>query len=195
MLIEEFLSFVDVALAEAKKGKLINMKKQNKRNEKKIIILLVVVMIITLTILVQMKKYQNVKNNDEKLKQQQENQDETVSLIDMNNTENAKIESGVKENTSENISKDRKLGNLSITDIKLVAQDGVTAFTATVKNDSNKDFAGGIVKIAFTSKDGSNYAELEAYIPEIVADGTNSINAGTTADIANAYDFTMELEK
>ena len=126
---------------------------------------------------------------------QQENQDETASLIDMNNTENAKIESGVKENTSENISKDRKLGNLSITDIKLSAQDGVTSFTATVKNDSNKDFAGGIVKISFTNKDGSNYAELEAYIPEIVAGGTNAINAGTTADIANAYDFTMELEK
>ena len=113
----------------------------------------------------------------------------------MNNTENAKIENGVKENTSENISKDRKLGNLSITDIKLSAQDGVTSFTATVKNDSNKDFAGGIVKISFTNKDGSNYAELEAYIPEIVAGGTNAINAGTTADIANAYDFTMELEK
>ena len=158
-----------------------------------IIAILVILLIIgVVTGVIIYKNNSKVNNNQSG---QQENQDETASLIDMNNTENAKIESGVKENTSENIAKDRKLENLSITDIKLSAQDGVTSFTATVKNDSNRDFAGGIVKISFTNKDGSNYAELEAYIPEIVAGGTNAINAGTTADIANAYDFTMELEK
>ena len=170
--------------------------KENKKMNKKwiitIIISILVILLIIVTGVIIYKNNSKVNNNQSG---QQENQDETASLIDMNNTENAKIESGVKENTSENISKDRKLGNLSITDIKLSAQDGVTSFTATVKNDSNKDFAGGIVKISFTNKDGSNYAELEAYIPEIVAGGTNAINAGTTADIANAYDFTMELEK
>lgn len=168
-------------------------KKMNKKGIITIIAILVILLIIGVVIGVIIYKNNSKVNNNQS--GQQENQDETASLIDMNNTENAKIESGVKENTSENISKDRKLGNLSITDIKLSAQDGVTSFTATVKNDSNKDFAGGIVKISFTNKDGSNYAELEAYIPEIVAGGTNAINAGTTADIANAYDFTMELEK
>lgn len=167
-------------------------KQKIKKSNSKGIILLIAIIIIAI-IVVGTIIYQNNKNTQQE--QQQETEQDSLSLIDMNNTENAKIESGVKENTSENISKDRKLGNLSITDIKLVAQDGVTAFTATVKNDSTKDFAGGIVKISFTNKDGSNYAELEAYIPEIVAGGTNAINAGTTADIANAYDFTMELEK
>ena len=167
-------------------------KQKIKKSNSKGIILLIAIIIIAI-IVVGTIIYQNNKNTQQE--QQQETEQDSLSLIDMNNTENAKIESGVKENTSENISKDRKLGNLSITDIKLSAQDGVTSVTATVKNDSNKDFAGGIVKISFTNKDGSNYAELEAYIPEIVAGGTNAINAGTTADIANAYDFTMELEK
>lgn len=167
-------------------------KQKIKKSNSKGIILLIAIIIIAI-IVVGTIIYQNNKNTQQE--QQQETEQDSLSLIDMNNTENAKIESGVKENTSENISKDRKLGNLSITDIKLSAQDGVTSFTATVKNDSNRDFAGGIVKISFTNKDGSNYAELEAYIPEIVAGGTNAINAGTTADIANAYDFTMELEK
>ena len=167
-------------------------KQKIKKSNSKGIILLIAIIIIAI-IVVGTIIYQNNKNTQQE--QQQETEQDSLSIIDMNNTENAKIESGVKENTSENISKDRKLGNLSITDIKLSAQDGVTSFTATVKNDSNKDFAGGIVQISFTNKDGSNYAELEAYIPEIVAGGTNAINAGTTADIANAYDFTMELEK
>ncbi len=169
--------------------------KENKKMNKKGIIIAILVILLVIGVVTGVIIYKNNSKVNNNQSGQQENQDETASLIDMNNTENAKIESGVKENTSENISKDRKLGNLSITDIKLSAQDGVTSFTATVKNDSNKDFAGGIVKISFTNKDGSNYAELEAYIPEIVADGTNAINAGTTADIANAYDFTMELEK
>ncbi len=169
--------------------------KENKKMNKKGIIIAILVILLVIGVVTGVIIYKNNSKVNNNQSGQQENQDETASLIDMNNTENAKIESGVKENTSENISKDRKLGNLSITDIKLSAQDGVTSFTATVKNDSNKDFAGGIVKISFTNKDGSNYAELEAYIPEIVAGGTNAINAGTTADIANAYDFTMELEK
>lgn len=163
-----------------------------KKNKQKNIICLVLIILLIVIMVVGIMIY---KNKNKKQEQQQETEQDRLSLIDMNNTENAKVENGVKENTSENISKDRKIGNLSVTNIRLVAQDGVTAFTATVKNDSNQDFAGGIIKILFTNKDGSNYAELEAYIPEIIAGGTNSINAGTTADIANAYDFTMELEK
>ena len=169
--------------------------KKTKSLNKKGIIILIVAIIIIATIVVGTIIYQNNKNKNTQQEQQQETERDNSGLIDMKNTENAKVENGVKENTSENIAKDRKLENLSITNIKLIAQGGVTAFTATVKNDSAKDFAGGIVKITFTDKDGSNYAELEASIPEIVAGGTNAINAGTTADIANAYDFTMELEK
>ena len=164
----------------------------NKKINKKDIILLIVAIIIITTIVVSII-YQNNKNK--KQEEQQEIEQDSLSLIDMKNTENAKIKNGVKENTSENVAKDRKVENLLITDIKLVAQDGVTSFTATVKNNSTKDFAGGIVKITFTNKDGSNYAELEASIPQITAGGINAINAGTTADIANAYDFTIELEK
>ena len=151
----------------------------NKKINKKSIILLIVVIVIITTIVVSII-YQNNKNN--KQEEQQEIEQDSLSLIDMKNTENAKIENGVKENTSENVAKDRKLENLLITDIKLVAQDGVTSFTATVKNNSTKDFVGGIVKITFTNKDGSNYAELEASIPQITAGGINAINAGTTAD-------------
>ena len=112
----------------------------------------------------------------------------------MNNTENAKIENGVKQNTSENILKDRNLNGIAITEIKLSAQqEGLSYFTATVQNNTSKDFKGGVAKITFTNKDGSVYAELEVYIPEMKAGAKNSIDAATTSDIANAYDFSIEL--
>jgi hypothetical protein len=113
----------------------------------------------------------------------------------MNNTENAKIENGIKQNTSENILKDREIEGIKITDIKLEAQEGLSHFTATVKNDTSKNFDGGVAKITFTNKDGSIYAELEVYIPEMTQGGVNAIDAATTSDIINAYNFNIKLEK
>ena len=70
----------------------------NKKINKKSIILLIVVIVIITTIVVSII-YQNNKNN--KQEEQQEIEQDSLSLIDMKNTENAKIENGVKENTSE----------------------------------------------------------------------------------------------
>ena len=71
----------------------------NKKINKKDIILLIVAIIIITTIVVSII-YQNNKNK--KQEEQQEIEQDSLSLIDMKNTENAKIENGVKENTSEN---------------------------------------------------------------------------------------------
>ena len=165
------------------------MKKKQKRLIWLLLVILLIVIMVTGIIV-----YKN-KDKNKQPEQQQETEQDNLSLIDMNNTENAKVEGGVKENTSEQVLKERKLENLTITDIKLAAQEGVTRFTATVENNTSSDFEGGVAVIKFTNKDGSEYATLEVYVPEIKKGGRNSINAGTTADIANAYDFTIELQK
>ena len=174
------------------------MKKNKKINFKNIIALLVIIAIITVGIII----YKNSKKEEqgqeqEKIQEETAQQESTkqIELIDMNNTENAKIENGIKQNTSKNILKDRDLNGISITEIQLNAQEGLSHFTATVKNNTATDFAGGVAKITFTNKDGSVYAEMEVYIPEIKVGATNAIDASTTADIANAYDFNIELEK
>lgn len=169
------------------------MKKNTKINWKIIIILLVIIAIIIAGIII-------YKNNQKTKQEQPENKEEVVQqeqigLIDMSNTENAKIENGIKRNISENILKERDLNGISITEIQLYAQEGLSHFTATVQNNTSKDFAGGVAKIIFTNQDGSVYAELEVYIPEMKTGATNAIDAATTADIANAYDFSIELEK
>lgn len=116
-------------------------------------------------------------------------------LIDMNNTDNAQIVEGIKENTSPNVSKDRIVDGIEITDIKLSAENGISNFTATVKNDTGKDFVGGIATIEFINNDGKKYASIDIYIPEVRNGEINLINAATTADITNAYDFTITLQK
>lgn len=172
--------------------------KKSLKNKKIVIISLLLIIILIIIGVVVIKNINTTKkqNNENKELYNEEESNTPVPAIDMNNTENAKIEDGVKQNTSENILKDRNLNGISITEIQLnAAQDGLSHFTATVQNNTSNDFSGGVAKITFTNQDGSLYAELEVYIPEMKAGTTNAIDAATTADIANAYDFSIELEK
>lgn len=168
------------------------MKKGKKNYFKFMIIVIIIITIIGIII------YKN--NSKQNTIEQQQEQEASIQQmlhgeIDMNNTENAKIEDGIKKNTSENILRDRKIEGIEITNINLEGQGGISDFTATVKNNTSKNFEGGVAKITFTNKDGSTYAELEVFIPEIKIGGENTINAGITADIINAYDFSIKLEK
>lgn len=167
--------------------------KNKKVNFKIIAIVISIFIIIILGVILYKNKIKTKQEQNEN--QQETTEQERIGLIDMNNTENAKIENGIKQNTSQNILKDRNLNGIEITEIQLNAQEGISHFTATVKNNTSKDFAGGVAKITFTNKDGNTYAELEVYIPEMKTEATNSIDASTTADIANAYNFSIELEK
>lgn len=169
------------------------MKKNKVMNKRIILALFLIIAIIIGSVLIYKNNKKTEKNKDEN--NNEINQTDVIGQIDMSNTENAKIENGVKRNVSENILKDRNLDGITITQIQLKAQDGLSHFTATVQNNSIKDFGGGIAKLNFIDKDGNVYAKLEVYIPETKSGETNTIDASTTSDIVNAYDFSIELEK
>lgn len=176
-------------------------KNQNKKDSKKvrknnnIMIIIIVLMVIILGIIFVSIKIKNNKQNNEQNNTQEETDEFNLNLIDMNNTENAEIKDGIKENNSQKLLAEREVQELQITDIRLKAENGISNFTATVKNNSGKDYPGGEIIIKFINKDGSPYAELEAYMPDVKNGGTNTIDASTTADIANAYDYTIEVKQ
>ena len=172
-------------------------KEKNKKDLKKmkkniLIILLVIIVLIKGIIFINKKR--NIKENEQTITQEETNEF-NVNLIDMNNTENAEIKDGIKENNSQKLLAEREVQGLQITDIRLKAENGISNFTATVKNNTGKDYPGGEIIIKFINKDGSPYAELEAYMPDVKNGGTNTIDASTTADIANAYDYTIEVKQ
>lgn len=159
------------------------------KEKKKLILIIAVILIIAMIAIYfissnKEKENTNIPNG--------ENTQDGIGLIDMNNTQNVNIVNGEKQNNSENLLKDREFDGLLIKEIQLYTKNGMTEFTAKVINDTGKDFPGKIVNLKFTNEDGSDYAQLEVYMPEIKAGGTNFINAATTADIANAYDFSIE---
>ena len=50
----------------------------------------------------------------------------------MNNTENAKVENGVKENTSSKLVEEKSYSGMTIKDIKLKTEDGISKLTAAI---------------------------------------------------------------
>lgn len=170
-------------------------KNENKKVLKKTkttIIIIALIMIVVIMGIIFINKRLKSKNN-EQINIQEENEF-NVSLIDMNNTENADIKDGIKENNSQKLLENKEIQGLQIADIRLKAENGISNFTATVKNNTGKDYEGAEITIKFINKDGSFYAELQAYMPDIKNGETNTINASTTADIVNAYDYTIVMQ-
>ena len=172
-------------------------KQKNINKNKKILIaiflIIILIIIITYTLIPKTNKKENtnqVENNQTEQEVEQEMPE--YSLIDMNNTENAKINGGSKENTSVKLAEEKTYKGMKVKNIKLIAEGGVTRITATVENTTTTNYEGGGITIIFTNQDGSEYARLEGLLPAIEAGKSNELDAGTTADIANAYDFRIE---
>ena len=172
-------------------------KQKNINKNKKILIaiflIIILIIIITYTLIPKTNKKENtnqVENNQTEQEVEQEMPE--YSLIDMNNTENAKINGGSKENTSVKLAEEKTYKGMKVKNIKLIAEGGITRLTATVENTTTTNYEGGGITIIFTNQDGSEYARLEGLLPAIEAGKSNELDAGTTADIANAYDFRIE---
>ncbi|MEG0872556.1 MAG: hypothetical protein RSE00_01045 [Clostridia bacterium] len=109
------------------------------------------------------------------------------------NTENVEVKTdGTKENNSSKLKEDKEFEGMAIKDIKLNAQGGLTNFTAKVENKTGKDFDGKPVIIVFTGKDGKEVSTLEAYVGQTKAGGSSMIDASATADLSNAFDFSIK---
>ena len=134
-------------------------------------------------------------NNNEQAEGTGENNlvEEKVQLVDVNNKENVDVVDGEKINNAESITKDKEVNGFKFTNIKLQTESGVSTFTATVTNGSGKDFNGGAIKLTFKDSSRNEIANFEGWIPEIKNDESPSIDAGTTTDVVNAADMTIEM--
>lgn len=156
---------------------------------RKIIILIILIITILVFAIIFNKKINNTEKQAEILKSNNMN----IGLIDMNNFENVKINGNKKENISKEILKSREIEEgITLTSIRLYAEDGVSNFLANVTNEKKIDFESKVVMIKFSDYSGNVYAEMQVSIPPIKKGGQASINAKTTKDIVNAYDFKIE---
>ncbi len=115
------------------------------------------------------------------------------TFIDYNNTENAKVENGVKTNTSSEVAEEKNYQGLKIKNVRIYSENENSKFTAEFENTSNKDFEGKEVNIVFLNSEGQEYYRLPSvYIPKVRQGETVPFVTGTSSDIINAYNYTIQ---
>ena len=165
---------------------------QKNKKIKKFLIVFIICLTILIVATIAIYWTINVKKTDTTKNDESLTGTQTKSLIDLSKTENVKIENNEKENISKEMKKEKTYEGMTIKNIQLKTSEGVTQFTAEIENNSGKDYPGEKVVIRFTDKDGKEYALLNGMIPSIANGQSNSIIAGTTEDVSNAYNFSIQ---
>ena len=144
---------------------------------------------------------ENNKKNNESTNNNQVQTQNTVSQNETQDKENKveekyvqELPDGSKLNTSTKLNKDKKLGDLTITNIQFKEEDGITRLTADVENTSNTKTKKKNVKVKVLDEKGSKITELKGIIDPIEAKGKVQLNMGVTIDVSNAYDFEISEE-
>jgi uncharacterized protein YxeA len=183
-------------LINMEKGKRKQENEKGAKSNKKKIIILFAIIVIAIIIAIVASKTQKT-DKEETTQTEEQVQEEAVAenntLIDYTNTDNVTIDGERKENTSSALLKEKTIDGLTISEISLYALNGQSNFTATVTNNGTTTYGGGSIEIVFLNEDGSEYGRLQGYLPEIEPGASNKIDAATTSDLTNAYDFDIEF--
>ena len=82
--------------------------------------------------------------------------------------------------------------NVTISNIQLTTVNGLNRLLASVTNNSNSRTDAQDISLVFVDNQGNTIATVPGVIPAMNAGETAQLNASTTKDIINAYDFRIE---
>ena len=101
------------------------------------------------------------------------------------------LEDGTKLNTSEDFNNEKRYGNLVIRNMQYTEQNGMTVMLADVTNEGSTVREPEIVTITIYGENNEVITELHPAIGRIESGETIKINASSTADVANAKDYSI----
>ncbi len=149
-----------------------------KKNEKIFIWILILIIVIVIIVgLTRKNKRNEIANNNAV----QENivKEEYVEVL----------QDGTKLNTSETLSKAKKLGTLEFTNIQLTNRNGQTVLLADVKNTGTTRTEMQLVDVIILDKSGKELGKVGGIVSPLESGNTTQFNTSMTVDYANAYDF------
>lgn len=161
----------------------------NKVNILKLLIIVLIISVIILCIIILFNR--NNEGPDENI-QEDLIVNSNSGGIDIKKLDNAQVVGNEKENISEKLLKDKEFEGLKITNISLKSTNGVSNFKASVTNDTGEEFKSKMLLLSFLDNNGNELSKMQIYIPNLNIDSTSNIDASITADIINAYNFTIE---
>ena len=152
-------------------------------------IIIIAIAIILIIILLVVKNSNKEEEPQQPLPQQQENVTNNVEEEYVNVQDD-----GTKVNTSDKLAETKTIDGLEISNIRLQEKDNVSVLLADVKNPTSEAKGDFGVTLTILDDAGNELASVSGYIGEIPAGGSQQFQTSTTADFANAYDFTVEKQ-
>lgn len=157
-----------------------------KKKEKQMIAILIVVTIIIIAIVyfvTRSNKTNNGKNNNQ-LEDSNKVVEEYVQLLD----------DGTKLNTSTKLNETKNVNGLSIGNIQLTMNGGETTLLADVTNNTGRDLGITAIDIVLLDKEEKEIVTIGGMIGNVKNSESVKLQAGTTLDFANAYDFKVVVK-
>lgn len=95
----------------------------------------------------------------------------------------------VTQKSSEEFNKEKEYEGMTIKDIKMRREDGITYFTANIENNTEKKFEEKDIKIIFQKEDLTQISILKTHLQSIEVGESVNIQVSTSANLIDAYNF------
>ena len=165
----------------------MSLKRQNNKkqhNLKFIISGIIIIICIVLVLIVKINQKKDELNDNSK-----EN-DEGISLYDTSISEYVKeTEDGIKINTSALINSDKMLDNLTITNIQLIYNSGITSLTANVTNNSNVETPITTITAILKDEKEQEICKVKGVIRALKIGETGRLNISMSGNFITAYNI------
>ena len=165
----------------------MSLKRQNNKkqhNLKFIISGIIIIICIVLVLIVKINSKKDELNHNSK-----EN-DEGISLYDTSISEYVKeTEDGIKLNTSSLINSDKMLDNLTITNIQLIYNSGITSLTANVTNNSNVETPITTITAILKDEKEQEICKVKGVIRALKIGETGRLNISMSGNFITAYNI------
>lgn len=155
-----------------------------KKKEKKGILILIAVAVVIIVALLIIRAVMKNNNDNTQLP--------SSSSTEAGREYTALYSDGSKLNTSSKLRENKVYQSITVSNIQLTTVNGLNRLLANVTNNSSASTDAQDVSLVFVDDQGNTIATVPGVIPAMNAGETAQLNASTTKDIINAYDFRIE---
>lgn len=161
-------------------------KHMHKKKNQKIFLIIGMIIIVCLVVflLVKTNKKKDETNNTQK------DNDEGIALYNTAIGDYVKeTEDGIKINTSALINSDKILENLTITDVQLTYNSGVTSIIANVTNNSNIETSITTITATLVDENEKELCQVKGVLRALKVGETGKLNISMSGNYITAYNI------
>mgnify|MGYP004555019563 FL=1 len=165
----------------------MSLKRQNNKKQHNLKFIISGIIIIICIVLVFIVK---INSKKDELNDNSKENDEGISLYDTSISEYVKeTEDGIKINTSALINSDKMLDNLTITNIQLIYNSGITSLTANVTNNSNVETPITTITAILKDEKEQEICNVKGVIRALKIGETGRLNISMSGNFITAYNI------